>query len=308
DGTLLGEGIGIICLKRLSDAITDGDRIYAAIRSVASSSDGYGGSVLAPSLDGEALAMQRAYDEAGISPATVELLEAHGTATPAGDLVELQAIQKVFDPDGARRSPWCALGSVKSMIGHCQSASAVAGVIKAALSLYHKILPPTLNVSQPSKRIEWSTHPCYVLSQARPWIASPERGYHRRAAVSAFGFGGINAHAVLEEHPCGDHLVNLIQRSSTERAAIKASTHETRDANKNSADGRVQQWTSEVLAFSAVNTEELIRTLQVIDTFIIESPRAALKDIAYTVRSNRSSTQATGGANSPYDQVRLAII
>src|SRR5262249_9485544 len=115
DGTLLGEGIGIICLKRYEDAIADGDRIYATICGVSSSSDGHAGSVLAPSMEGEALAMEKAYKMAGLSPRTVELLEAHGTATPTGDVVELKAVEKVFKKDGEQAQQWCAVGSIKSM-------------------------------------------------------------------------------------------------------------------------------------------------------------------------------------------------
>jgi acyl transferase domain-containing protein len=192
DGTMLGEGVGMICLKRLEDAEADGDKIYATICGVASSSDGHGGSVIAPSADGEALAMRNAYAMAGISPSTVELLEAHGTGTPAGDVVELQAVEKVFSDTSlgqtesqlesqqlganAEKEPWCAIGSVKSMIGHLQSASAIAGIIKTTLALHHKILPPTLNVTTPNSKINWpntlaTSIPRLALG-SRPTIAS----------------------------------------------------------------------------------------------------------------------------------------
>src|SRR5262249_6698883 len=131
---------------------------------------------------------------------TVQLLEAHGTGTPVGDAVELEAVAKAFKDLGAGTDPWCAVGSVKSMIGHCQSASAVAGIIKAALALHHKILPPTLHVTKPNNKIDWSAHPCYVNSQTRPWIIAGNSPTPRRAAVSAFGFGGINGHMILEEY------------------------------------------------------------------------------------------------------------
>ncbi len=210
DGTLLGEGVGMLVLKRLADAEQHGNRIYAIIRGVGTSSDGRTGGLLSPSVEGEMLAMHRAYEMAGVSPRTVELLEAHGTATGAGDIAEMKAVHNVFSEDTTDESqtqpgvqePWCAIGSVKSMIGHTQAASGVAGLIKTALALHHKILPPTLNVSKANSRVNWKDSPCYIISKAKPWQSnnSEERSSPRRAAVSAFGFGGVNAHVVLEEY------------------------------------------------------------------------------------------------------------
>jgi acyl transferase domain-containing protein len=203
DGTLLGEGVGMLVLKRLDDALKDGNKVYAVIRGIGSSSDGRTGGLLAPNVEGEMLAMHRAYKMAGVSPRTVELLEAHGTGTRAGDRAEMKAVQQVFCDDKSIDRQWCALGSVKSMIGHTQAASGVAGMIKAALALYHRVLPPTLNVSNANSQVDWSDSPCYILSEARPWSdnsGEASRTYPRRAAVSAFGFGGVNAHVILEEH------------------------------------------------------------------------------------------------------------
>ena len=214
DGTILGEGVGMIVLKRLEDAERDNNRIYAVLKGIGSSSDGRGGGSLAPSVDGEALAMRRAYEMAGISPRTVELLEAHGTGTRAGDLAEMKAVGQVFSDSESKAEPgkkavdensaWCAIGSVKSMIGHTQAASGVAGLIKAALALHHRILPQTLNVAKPNTQIDWKQSPCYVNTKTHPWESSKqtfdEPAHPRRAAVSAFGFGGVNAHAVLEEY------------------------------------------------------------------------------------------------------------
>ncbi len=208
DGTILGEGVGMVVLKRLDDALRDENRIYAVIRGIGSSSDGRGGGTLAPNIAGEALAMRRAYDMAGVSPRTVELLEAHGTGTRLGDFVEMKAVQQVFCDESqdarsdAGTKPWCAIGSVKSMIGHTQAASGVAGLIKAALALYHRVLPPTLNVGTPNTQFDWNKSPCYINNSQRTWNTEGEaieRATPRRAAVSAFGFGGVNAHAILEE-------------------------------------------------------------------------------------------------------------
>jgi acyl transferase domain-containing protein len=206
DGTILGEGVGMVVLKRLADAEKDGNRIYAVIRGIGSASDGRGGGSLAPSIEGEALAMKRAYEMAGISPRTVGLLEAHGTGTRAGDRAEMKAVEQVFADSQENSSHWCALGSVKSMIGHTQAASGMAGLIKVALALHHKTLPQTLHFSKPNTQIDWSKSPCYMMTETRPWPEpkiEEEPGRPRRAAVSSFGFGGINAHAVLEEYPAG---------------------------------------------------------------------------------------------------------
>lgn len=260
DGTLLGEGIGIICLKRYEDAIADGDRVYAVISGVTSSSDGHGGSVLAPSVKGEALAMQNAYKMAGVSPSTVELLEAHGTGTPIGDVVEMQAVAEVFSQDQppAGGRPWCAAGTVKSMIGHCQSASAVAGIIKAALALYHRTLPPTLNVSKPNTRIDWKNHPCYINTHSRPWVRSRYSEQPRRAAVSAFGFGGINGHVVMEE-PSVDAFVDR------DRASL------------------LHFWESELFCLSASSLSELLADIAQLIACVQNNPRVSLKDLAYTL-------------------------
>ncbi|MGO9920019.1 MAG: SDR family NAD(P)-dependent oxidoreductase [Isosphaeraceae bacterium] len=196
DGTVLGEGLGVVVLKRLEDARRDRDRIYAVIRSVGTSSDGKGQAVYAPSSAGQATALRRAYQSAGISPGTVELVEAHGTGTRVGDGAELAALVEVYR--GARvRGRWCALGSVKAQVGHTKAAAGAAGVIKAALALHHKVLPPTTKVSRPIDPLASADSPFYLNAQPRPWMIDPR--HPRRAAVSAFGFGGSNFHCILEE-------------------------------------------------------------------------------------------------------------
>jgi acyl transferase domain-containing protein len=196
DGTILGEGYGMVVLKRRDDAISDGDRVYALVKSVGVSSDGRAQSVLSPRVEGEELALRRAYSAAGISPETVGLIEAHGTGTVVGDAVEVEALRRVFGPR-LRRAPSCALGTVKSMIGHLIPAAGIAGLVKTALALHHKVLPPTLRCENPNPRLELNATPFYINDDARPWIHGARTP--RRAAVNAFGFGGINAHAVLEE-------------------------------------------------------------------------------------------------------------
>jgi len=199
DGTLPGEGAAVVLLKRLEDAERAGDRVLAVVRGVGSASDGRGTGVLTPNIEGEVLAMQRAYQESGVDPRSVGLFEAHGTGTEVGDAVEAAAMRRIYGNRPPGTAPWCAVGAVKSMIGHCFPASGMAGLIKTALALSHKILPPTLHVEQPREELAAEDSPFYLNTESRPWPA-PAAGAPRRAAVSAFGFGGVNAHVVLEEH------------------------------------------------------------------------------------------------------------
>ena len=235
DGTILGEGLGCVLLKRLDDAKRDGDKIFAVIRSVGTSSDGKGQAIYAPSPKGQTKALRQAYRLADVTPEMIELVEAHGTGTKAGDAAELAALVEVYRngvdaPSPNQPSmPWCALGSVKSQIGHTKAAAGVAGLIKAALALHHKVLPPTIKVTQPIEQVAPGQTPFYVNTQKRPWLP-PSAGHPRRAAVSAFGFGGSNFHCVLEEY-------------TSAKAAIDW-------------DSRVQ-----IVAFSAQTPEELRQRL-----------------------------------------------
>ncbi|MDX9735410.1 MAG: beta-ketoacyl synthase N-terminal-like domain-containing protein, partial [Thermoanaerobaculia bacterium] len=198
DGTMLGEGLGMVALKRLEDAERDGDRIYAVIRGVGSSSDGRSKSVYAPVPAGQALAIGRAYELAGYGPETVELVEAHGTGTKAGDVAEFEGLRLVFDAAGREDRQWCALGSVKSQIGHAKAAAGAAGLFKAVLALHHGVLPPTIKVDAPNPKLALEESPFYLSTKARPWVRDAR--HPRRASVSAFGFGGSNFHVALEEY------------------------------------------------------------------------------------------------------------
>jgi acyl transferase domain-containing protein len=197
DGTLLGEGGGILALKRLDDALQAGDRIYAVLKAIGQSSDGRAKGLMAPRLEGEVLAMRRAWQQAGLDPASVGLIEAHGTGIPLGDETEVQALRQVL---GERRGrlPDVALGSVKSMIGHCIPAAGAASLIKTALALYHRVLPPTL-CDEARSDLTSGKGRLYLNTETRPWIHGGSTP--RRAGVNAFGFGGINTHAILEEAP-----------------------------------------------------------------------------------------------------------
>jgi len=221
DGVVLGEGIGIFVLKRLDDAKKDGNRIYAVIKGVGTSSDGKSQSIYAPRAGGQVKALQTAYTQAGIDPATVELIEAHGTGTIVGDEVEFQALNSFFGTSDTRDKP-CALGSVKSMIGHTKAAAGAAGLMKAALSIYNKVLPPTLKVGEPDPKLNIHQSPFYLNTNTRPWFSNNE--HPRRAGISSFGFGGSNFHLVVEEYQKDKQEITW--HGSVEIVALSASSQE----------------------------------------------------------------------------------
>lgn len=194
DGTALGEGVGCLALKRLADASRDGDRIYAVIAGVGGSSDGRTASLTAPHSAGQVRALRRAYQQAGIRASEVGLVEAHGTGTPAGDEVELSSLTSYFTSEGAAPGG-CVLGSVKSQVGHTKGAAGMAGMIKAALAVYHGVQPPTVNLAAPRPPWDPETSPFCFLTRPRPWAAPATS---RVAAVSAIGFGGATFHVVLK--------------------------------------------------------------------------------------------------------------
>jgi len=260
DGTMLGEGAGMILVKRLADAERDGNRIYALVRAVGTSSDGRAKAILTPRIEGEELALRRAYEAGRIDPATVALIEAHGTAMPVGDETEIQALRRVFgDREGA---PRIALGTVKSMISHLLPAAGIAGLIKTALALYHKVLPPTIHCENPNPRLEIEKTPFYLNTETRPWIhgaATP-----RRAGVNAFGFGGINAHAILEEHRGDeDGAPSLHRRFETELVALHGATR-----------------------------EEVIARAREVRRFLDRAPDAPLRDVACTANQGLAASPA----------------
>ncbi|MEV4150301.1 SDR family NAD(P)-dependent oxidoreductase [Amycolatopsis sp. NPDC049691] len=195
DGIALGEGVACLVLKRLSDAERDGDRVYAVVKGVGAASDGKALGLTAPRPEGQHRALERAYQDAGVSPVDVGLVEAHGTGTVVGDATELRTLTEFFSSAGATPGS-CVLGSVKSQIGHTKCAAGLAGLIKAALALWHEVVPPTLHLTTPNAAWDASTSPFTFTTSARPW-ADPAR----LAGVSAFGFGGTNFHAVLAAGP-----------------------------------------------------------------------------------------------------------
>ena len=214
DGMMLGEGIGMIVLKRLEDAERDNDTIYAVIKGIGTSSDGRYKSIYAPRQEGQVKALRRAYEDAGFPPESVSLIEAHGTGTMAGDPIEFASIKEFFAEQNAK-TQHIALGSVKSQIGHTKAAAGAASLIKTTLALHHKILPPTINVTEPNPKLNIKNSPFYLNTETRPWIRA-EGEPPRRAGVSSFGFGGTNYHVVLEEYTAEHNLPYRIHHTDCE--------------------------------------------------------------------------------------------
>jgi malonyl CoA-acyl carrier protein transacylase len=207
DGTILGEGLAMVALKRLEDAERDGDRVYAVLKGLGSSSDGRSKSVYAPVPEGQAKALRRTYERAGYGFDTVELVEAHGTGTKAGDAAEFAGLKQMSAGYGEGlvsgsgndfKKPWCALGTVKSQIGHTKAAAGAAGLFKIVMALHHKVLPPTIKVDQPNPGMGIEGSAFYLNTKTRPWIR--DSSHPRRASVSSFGFGGSNFHVTAEEY------------------------------------------------------------------------------------------------------------
>jgi acyl transferase domain-containing protein/phosphopantetheinyl transferase len=253
DGTILGEGLGMVVLKRLEDAERDRNRIYAVIKGVGTASDGRALHVMAPRVEGEEMALRLAYEMASVPPCSVGLIEAHGTATPVGDAVEIQALARVFGERNGCSLPSCAVGSVKSMIGHSMPAAGIAGLIKTALALYHKVLPPSLHCDEPHPSLRLDKTPFYINSDTRPWIHGALTP--RRAGVNAFGFGGINGHVVLEEHA----------------------------GNEREWRCNLLHWETEVCILEGASRQDLIDKGERLRGYLSRAESIELKDLAHTL-------------------------
>ena len=304
-GTVSGSGVGIVVLKRLSDAIADGDFIHATIRSAAINNDGsMKVGYTAPSVEGQSGVISEAQSLVDIDPETITYIEAHGTGTTLGDPIEIAALTKAFRV-GTQKTGFCAIGSLKTNVGHLDTAAGVAGLIKTALALSHKQIPPSLHFEQPNPKIDFANSPFYVNTELREWASSDTP---RRAGVSSFGIGGTNAHAILEEAPereeSSDSIrpYHLILLSAKTEAALEASTSNLRDhfqqhPQLNLADvcytlqiGR--QEFSHRRMLICQNTEELIQTL--------DSPES-LRSLSQTHTNNpRSVVFMFSGQGSQY--------
>jgi len=259
DGIIIGEGAGAVVLKRYEDALRDGDRTYAVIKGVGVSSDGRGRDVLAPSSAGQVKALERAYADADVEPDTIGYLEAHGTGTVVGDEAELQSINAFFGADGSKIKTR-AMGSVKSMIGHLMPAAGMASLIRMAFALSNKVLPPSLHCEQPRAALAESKF--YVNTTVRPWIHDPRRP-PRRAGINAFGFGGVNAHLVVEE----------ISPPTPQRRALKSRPFEN-----------LLRRETELFIFTASSTQELDERLARLLSFLDrDRSDASPADVASTL-------------------------
>ena len=298
DGTVLGEGIGILVLKRLDDAERDGDRIYALIRGIGSSSDGRSQSIYSPRPEGQARALIEAYRNAGISPDTVELVEAHGTGTRVGDEMEFTALKNVFgvvNPNGNR----CALGSVKSMIGHTKAAAGAAGLIKSALSLYNKVLPPTIKAENPDPKLGVQTSPFYLNTAPRPWFSKDD--HPRRGGVSSFGFGGSNFHVVLEEYqrekkePAWDGSVEILAFSGPDARTITQGLDQVESGFQKAFDPSLLSRTARATR-TQFSPGDAFRLIMVVDTSIDRQAfRGKIQSAMALVDSGKSTVLAAQG-------------
>jgi non-ribosomal peptide synthase protein (TIGR01720 family) len=251
-GTTIGSGVGVVVLKRLADAITDRDYIYGVIKGAAINNDG---SVkvgyTAPSVDGQAIAFAEAIMLAGIEPETISYIEAHGTGTALGDPIEVSALTKVFRANTEKKG-FCAIGSVKTNIGHLDAAAGVTGLIKTALALKHQLIPPSLNFEQSNPEIDFANSPFYVNTKLTAWKAGKTP---RRAGVSSLGMGGTNAYVVLEEAP-------TLSTSSNSRP-------------------------QHLLVISAKTRSSLETTTQNLAQYLEKHPELNLADVAYTLQVGR---------------------
>jgi amino acid adenylation domain-containing protein len=237
-GTVGGSGVALVVLKRLSDALADGDTVYAVIKGSAINNDGSAkAGYTAPSIAGQAGVISAALAAAGVTPDTIGYVEAHGTGTPLGDPIEIAALSRVYRA-ATDRTGYCAIGSVKTNVGHLDSAAGVTGLIKAALAVRHGVVPPSLHFQTPNSELNLHQSPFYVPTGLQPW---PDGGGPRRAGVSSFGIGGTNAHVVLEQAP---ELASsgparsrqLIVLSARDPAALDAATAELAGHLRQSAD------------------------------------------------------------------------
>ncbi|MDP4501998.1 type I polyketide synthase [Nonomuraea turcica] len=257
DGTIWGSGVGVLVVKRLEDALADGDHIRAVVLGNAINNDGSNKiGFSAPSHAGQTEVVAEALGVAGVDPRTIGYVEAHGTGTALGDPIEVAALSEVYQRDTGDRG-WCGIGSVKSNLGHLSQASGVVGVIKTVLAMERGVIPPTINFERPNPEIDFDTSPFYVVSTPSKWDAGARP---RRAAVSSFGIGGTNAHVILQEAP------------PTE--AVPAGLPAT--------GGPLPLWLS-------ARTESALQTMRAqLAEFLAGQPDLSLSDVAYTLRAGRA--------------------
>ncbi len=249
-GTVFGNGAGVVMLKRLTDAIRDRDHIHAVISGTGLNNDGgVKHSYTAPSVEGQVDVIRMAHRDAGVEADSIGYIEAHGTGTPLGDPIEVTALTKAFRAAGVSENQFCALGSLKTNIGHLDVASGVCGLIKTALSLENAAIPPSLHYQNPNPKIDFGNSPFFVNASLTPWIEG-RGGKPRRAGISAFGVGGTNAHVILEEAPtvtstpsCRSNQLFLLSARTEESLAAAATNLADFAANSGQLDSADVAWT-----------------------------------------------------------------
>ncbi|WP_169975805.1 type I polyketide synthase [Tautonia rosea] len=261
DGLVPGEGVGVIVLKRLRDAERDGNRIYAVVKGVGLASDGRGRGLASPDAKGHLRAIRRAYRQSDIEPESVELIEGHGLGVPAADREELRALRAAFPPTGS--GPNRVLGASSALIGHAMPAAGMAGLIKTALALHHRVLPTSPPVGKPHARLRNAGDRFHWNTASRPWIHGSKTP--RRAGVNAFGFAGINAHAVLEAHPSSD----------------------------GDKPGAMLRWPDETILIAESDRNSLIERVRSLARQLRRQPDCSLKDLAATLNAEAVQSQLT---------------
>ncbi|ELS00506.1 polyketide synthase family protein [Xenococcus sp. PCC 7305] len=273
-GTIIGNGVGILVLKRLEEAISDRDHIYAVIKGAAINNDGAGKvGYTAPSINGQAEVIAEAMMLADIEPETISYIQAHGTGTSLGDPIEIAALDQVFRSSTAEKG-FCAIGSVKTNIGHLDAAAGVAGVIQTALALKHQQIPPSLNFEQPNPAIDFENSPFYVNTQLQPWETT---GTPRRAGVSSLGIGGTNAHVILEEKPLESQKSKVLNNNPIRGQAVNSEQLSVISKSRK----------HQILVISA-KTESALETMT--DNLVAHlnnHPELDLADVAYTLQMGR---------------------
>ncbi|MCC5604399.1 type I polyketide synthase [Nostoc favosum] len=269
-GTVFGNGLGIVVLKRLRDAISDRDHIYAIIKGTAINNDGSQKvGLTAPSVAGQAKAIATAISKAKVEPETIQYIETHGTGTALGDPIEIAALTKVFSQH-TNKKQFCAIGSVKTNIGHLDAAAGVTGLIKVALALKHEQIPPSLNFTSPNPQIDFANSPFFVNTQLTSWV---NNGVPRRAGVSSFGMGGTNAHAILEQAP------TEIQNSKYPTGSHPEGVYKIQ--NKDGIER------PHLLILSAKTPSALEVATANLATYLQQFPDTDIANVAYTLQTGR---------------------